>query len=51
MTLFLNHEQAADLLGTDVEGVKSLIAQGELNLTPDGISSADVALLIMVTQS
>ena len=47
MTLFFNHEQAADLLGTDVEGVKALIAKGELVLTADGIASADVALLIM----
>ena len=47
MTLFFNHEQAAALLGTDVEGVKLLIRQGELRKTPDGIPADEVALFIL----
>lgn len=49
MTLYFNHEQAADLLSTDVEGVKDLIRRGELTLTPDGIPSDEVALFLMET--
>jgi hypothetical protein len=47
VTLFFNYDQAADLLSTDVEGVKDLIRRGELSLTSDGIPSAEVALLLL----
>ena len=47
MTLFVNLEQAAALLGTDVEGVEALLASGELVRGPYGISSADIACLLL----
>ena len=51
MTLFFNYDQAAALLGTDVEGVKELIRQGELRFTPDGIPADEVALFLLEKQA
>ena len=50
-TLFLNYEQAANLLDTDVEGVKAYIRQGELTVGPDGIPCDEVALFLLEKQA
>lgn len=50
-TLFLNYEQAADLLNTDVEGVKAYIREGELTVGTDGIPCDEVALFLLEKQA
>lgn len=47
MQLFLTEEQAAALLGVDVETVRSYLDAGELTRSRDGISSAEVAAWLL----